>query len=40
MLEFAGWLDVPSVVWQQVYALFGAFMVAGTVLTRLMDPTL
>jgi hypothetical protein len=37
-LEFVRWLEVPSVVWQQVYALFGAFMVGGTALARLTDP--
>jgi len=39
-LDFARWLEVPSVVWQQVYALFGAFMVGGTALARLTDPHL
>ncbi len=39
-LDFVRWLEVPSVVWQQVYALFGAFMVGGTALTRLTDPHL
>jgi hypothetical protein len=39
-LDFARWLEVPSTVWQQVYALFGAFMVGGTALARLTDPNL
>jgi hypothetical protein len=39
-LDFVRWLEVPSVVWQQVYALFGAFMVGGTTLARLTDPNL
>ena len=39
-LDFARWLEVPSMVWQQVYALFGAFMVGGTALMRLADPNL
>jgi hypothetical protein len=37
-LDLARWLEVPSVLWQQVYALFGAFMVGGTALARLTDP--
>ena len=39
-LDFARWLEVPSVAWQQVYALFGAFMVGGAALARLTDPSL
>jgi hypothetical protein len=39
-LDFVRWLEVPSVIWQQVYALFGAFMVGGTALMRLTDPNL
>jgi hypothetical protein len=39
-LGLAQWLDVPSVVWQQVYALFGAVVVGGTALERLTDPNL
>ena len=39
-LDFVRWLEVPSVIWQQVYALFGAFMVGGTALARLTDPNL
>jgi hypothetical protein len=37
-LEFVRWLEVPSVVWQYVYALFGAFIVGGTAFVHLTDP--
>jgi hypothetical protein len=30
----AQWLEVPSVVWQQVYGLFGAVVVGGAALIR------
>jgi len=37
-LDFVRWLDVPSVIWQHVYALFGAIIVGGTALAHLTDP--
>jgi hypothetical protein len=37
-LGLAQWLDVPSVVWQQVYAIAGAIMVGAAALDRLEHP--
>jgi hypothetical protein len=36
--SFARWLEVPSVVWQQVYAIAGAIIVGAAALDRLAHP--
>src|SRR5262249_49761891 len=36
--DLVRWLEVPSVAWQYVYAVFGAFTVGGTAFARLTDP--
>lgn len=37
-LGLAQWLEVPSVVWQQIYAIAAAVMVGATALDRLAHP--
>jgi hypothetical protein len=36
--DLAKWLEVPSVVWQQVYAWFGAIVVGGAAFIRVANP--
>jgi hypothetical protein len=37
MLDLALWFNVPSVIWQQVYALLGAIVVGSTAFVRLTN---